>query len=193
MSHQDQGRRRAQRTHGDDLYQVLQWLVPKATLKGIAFRDDCTWTPRTLAFAGLLWAWSDFRPLVERFGAARKIIRHWFGKQHEPAESYQAFVKLLRKWTDTFLGVLQQAFRQHMREALGCVWQVGQWLVFAVDGSRVNVPRTRNNEQRYSPKSSLSREAQKKRRRKARRRRAEQEARERKANVPRIWLTVLWI
>jgi IS4 transposase len=191
MSHQDQGRRRAQRTQGDDLYQVLQWLAPKSIFKGITFRDDCTWTPQSLLFAGLLWAWSDYRPLVERFSAARKIIRHCFGKQHEPAESYQAFVKLLRKWTDTLLGVLQQAFRQRMRDALASLWRVGAWLVFAVDGSRVDVPRTRKNEERYSPKSRLSREAQKKRRR-ARRRRAEQEARERKANVPRIWLTVLW-
>jgi len=191
MSHQDHGRRRAQHTHADDLYRALQWLVPRAVLKGIAFRNDCTWTPLSLAFAGLLWAWSDLRPLVQRFSATRKIIKHWFGKQHEPAESYQAFVKLLRKWTDPLLVALQQAFRLRMREALSCVWRVGRWLVFAVDGSRVDVPRTRKNEERYSPKSRLSREAQKKRRQ-ARRRRAQQEARERKANVPRIWLTVLW-
>jgi hypothetical protein len=58
----------------------------------------------------------------------------------------------------------------------------------------VDVPRTRGNEERYSPKSKLSREAQKRRRqrRRQRRRRALQAARERKANVPRIWLTMLW-
>ena len=74
------------------------------------------------------------------------------------------------------------------------LWMVVGWIVFAIDGSRVDVPRTRANEQWYSPKSKLSRKAQKRRRqrrrRRAQRRGAEQAAR--KANVPRIWLTVLW-
>jgi hypothetical protein len=65
------------------------------------------------------------------------------------------------------------------------------WLVFAVDGSRMDVPRTRKNEERYSAKSKLSRNAQK-RRRVAKRRYSAMKARERKANVPRIWPTMMW-
>src|SRR5208283_606994 len=76
-------------------------------------------------------------------------------------------------------------------QTLAAVWRVQGQLVFAVDGSRVDVPRTRKNEARYSPKSKLSRAAQKRRRR-ARRRRSLREARQRKANVARIWLTMLW-
>jgi hypothetical protein len=68
---------------------------------------------------------------------------------------------------------------------------VGRWLVFAVDGSRIKVPRTRSNEARYSPKSKLSRKAQQ-RRRQQRRKRLRKQAREEQANVPQIWLTVLW-
>lgn len=197
MSHQDQGRSSAERTHGDDLCQALRWLVPKRVVGKISFRDDCTWTPYMLALAGLLWAWSDYRPLVDRFAAARKIIRHWFGRQQEPAASYQAFIKLLRKWTEPLCALLQQAFRERMAEALVNAWTVGGWIVFACDGSRVDVPRTRRNEIRYSPNSPLARAAQKrarkrKRRRLSKKRRAQQEARQRKANVPRIWLTVLW-
>ena len=29
------------------------------SLSGIAFRPECTWKPKTLVFADLLWAWSD--------------------------------------------------------------------------------------------------------------------------------------
>lgn len=196
MSHQDQGRQPAERTHADDLYQALQALLPKRALQGITFRDDCTWTPRALLFAGLLWAWSDLRCLGERFVAARKIIKHWFGKQQEPAGTYQAFVKLLQKWTGPLRAVVEQVFRKRMAEGLATVWKIAGWVVFACDGSRIDVPRTRRNEERYSPKSKLSREAQKRRRRTRRQRRAKlralQEARQRKANIPRIWLTVLW-
>ena len=161
------------------------------SMSGVVFRPECTWTPETLVFAALLWAWSDEKTLIERFTTARKIILHGGGVQQEPARSYQAFVKMLCKWTEPLREVLSTAFRQRMAQALAAVWMIEGWLVFAVDGSKVDVPRTRKNEDRYSPKSKLSREAQK-RRRKARRRRSSRESRQRKANVPRIWLTMLW-
>src|SRR6202521_611427 len=193
MAHQDQGRKGGERSHADDLYRVIQWLLANVSLKNIGLREDCTWTRRSLVCACLLWAWSDEKTLTERFTTIRKIIRYRFGKQREPAESYQAFTKLMRKWTEPLMRLLKEAFRRRMTTALANAWKVEDWVVFAVDGSRVDVPRTRKNEERYSPKSKLSREAQKRsRRRKSRRRRTAQDARARQANVPRIWLTVLW-
>jgi IS4 transposase len=191
MAHQDQGRIGSFCTHAHDLHQALQWLLAGVPLSGIGFRLDCTFTPLTLVFAGLLWAWSDEKTLIERWSTARKVIIDRFPGQAEPAGSYQAFVKLLRKWTEPLRAVLSAAFRRRMPEIFGAVWRVGRWVVFAADGSRVDVPRTRRNEERYSPKSKLSREAQKRRRR-ARRRRNREAARQRKANVPQIWITALW-
>jgi hypothetical protein len=191
MSHQDFGGNGAVGSHADDLYKAFQWLVPKKCLGGLHFRADCTWTAHLLAFGAVPWSWSDYRNLGERFQNVHKIIKHRFGKQCKPATSYQAFIKLLRKWTPTLLKCLTQAFRDKMRETLSAAWEIAGWLVFAVDGSRVGVPRTRRNEERYSPRSKLSRGGQK-RRRARRRRKRRKPARERQANVPQIWLTVLW-
>lgn len=191
MAHQDQGLAVERCGNAHDLHGALRWLLSGVSLSGIVFRLDCTWTPQALIFAGLLWAWSDEKTLFERFATSRKIIKILFGEQAEPATSYQAFVKLLRRWTAPLMGVLQIAFRNRMIRALARVWKIEGWEVFAADGSRVDVPRTRKNEARYSPKSKLSREAQK-RRRQRRRRQSSQEARQRKANVPRIWMTVVW-
>jgi hypothetical protein len=73
------------------------------------------------------------------------------------------------------------------------VWTVAGWIVFAGDGSRIDVPRTRSNEKQYAPQSALARAARRrvKRSRSTKRRRA-QERRQRKANVPQIWLTTMW-
>ena len=125
-----------------DLGKALRWLLRGVSLGGIVFRSDCTWTPRSLICAALLWAWSDEKTLWERFATSRKIIKILFGKQAEPAKSYQAFIKVLRKWTDPLLQVLQVAFRRRMVQALASVWKVEGWLVFAGDGSKVDVPRT---------------------------------------------------
>jgi len=113
------------------------------------------------------------------------------GKQEQPATSYQAFVKLLRKWTEPLRELLTEAFRRRTRESLAPLWKVAGWVVLAVDGSRCDLPRTRRNEQRYACKSKLSRAAQKRRTRRSKRRR-QQQARERKANLPQVWLTMLW-
>jgi IS4 transposase len=191
MTLQDQGRKTNTCTHARQLYQALCWLLTGLSTDCVVLRPDCTWTVWTLVFAGILWSWSDEKTLIERFAVARKIIMFWRVGQQQPAESYQAFVKLLRKWTDPLLLLLREAFRRKMQNTLARVWKVAGWVVFACDGSRVDVPRTRQNEERYSPRSKLSRAAQK-RRRQAKRRRARRSARERKANVPRIWLTVLW-
>jgi hypothetical protein len=190
MSHQDLVRKAASETHAADLWKVFQWLTPARCFESVEFRRSCHWTPRTLVFAALLWSWSDFSKLGRRFQQASQIIRGLFKKQHVPEVSYQAFIKLLDRWTDRLLECLLTAYRDKMRTALAASWQVGKWLVFAVDGSRMKTPRTRANEERYSPKSKLSRKAQQRRRR--RKRRLRKRAREEQANVPQIWLTMLW-
>lgn len=189
MEHQDQRRQGASRSCADDLFTALGWITAKSDWRGIGMRKDCTWTPRNLVFAGLLWAWSDEKTLGDRFAIARKIIRRTAAKQDELATSYQAFIKLLLKWTQPLLALLIPAFRARMQQALTKVWRVASWFVLACDGSRVDVARTRGNEDRYSPKSKLSRAAQARRRAKHR---TKEQARQRKANVPSIWLTMLW-
>ena len=137
MAHQDQGRKPAPCSHARDLHRALRWLMAGVSLSGIVFRFNCTWAPESLVFMGLLWAWSDERTLLERFATARKIITSWVGEQHQPATSYQAFIKVLRKWTEPLLAILRPAFRECMAKALANVWAIAGWVVFAADGSKV--------------------------------------------------------
>jgi hypothetical protein len=160
--------------------------------KSIALRKDCTWTAWKLACTAILWTWSDEKTLGERFVTARKIICFGRPRQDEPATSYQAFTKLLRKWTGPLVELLAQAFRAKMQHVLPSHWTVAGWFVLACDGSRIEVPRTRGNEARYSPKSKLSRAAQRRRTRRRTKRRTAELARQRKANIPSVWLTTLW-
>jgi len=197
MSHQDLVGDAGERTHAAELWQAWQWLTSGRCFQGIQFRQDCTWTVQTLAFAAVLWGWSDQRNLTDRFQDARQIIAFLGVTQGELGCSYQAFIKLLRKWTSVLRVALTQVFRGKMRTELGSVWQTHGWCVFAADGSRINVPRTRGNEERYCPHSKLSRAAQRRRqnsKRSKQRKKAlrARQAREAKAAVPLIWLTVLW-
>jgi IS4 transposase len=192
MAHQDQGRCGAEGTGADELYQALRWTTAKANWAPIQLRKDCTWTPWWLVFTALLWALSDQKTLGDRFQDARKITGRLRPGQDEPAASYQAFTKLLCRWTGPLLAVLRRAFQARMRQSLKRVWRVGQFVVLACDGSRIGLPRTRGNEARYSSRSKLSRAARKLRSRRRRQRRSRLQARQRQANVPTMWLTTLW-
>jgi hypothetical protein len=100
--------------------------------------------------------------------------------QHESV-SYQAFVKLLRRHSALLLFALVEALQRRMREGLARSYRVAGYLVFGVDGTRIDVPRSLANEQAFGAARCRTR-------RRGRRRRSDQK----KAAAPRIWLTMLW-
>ena len=132
----------SKRLNAEYLRLALQWLLVGAGWSVIGFRADCTWTPQWLSSTALLWAWSDEGTLVERFQTARKIALFRCPPPSDPAGSYQAFTKLLRQWTGALVVVLRTALRRWMEQSLAVCWRVGGFVMFGVDGRRVDLPRT---------------------------------------------------
>ena len=193
MSHQDHGCHSASTANHQALKDALDWLLGGVALSGMSFRQDATWSPLGLIVTALLWAWSDEKTLKERFGTARKIAHRAWRWVKKPATSYQAFMKMLRKWTTPLLSALAGVFRERMRRELRLRFAIAGYAIFGVDGSRLELPRTRSNEQRFSPRSSRAKRKAKEKlqRRKSKRQRAVC-SREKKANSPQMWLTTLW-
>src|ERR1700733_4434464 len=115
MSQQDTGRDSWFIYNHQALKRSLDWLLDGVSFAGATFREDCTWTPRLLVMTALLWAWSDEKTLTGRFATARKIACKMCAWLVEPATSYQAFTKVLCKWTDTLVAAVQTVFRAAMR------------------------------------------------------------------------------
>lgn len=187
MSHQDKDCHRC-RYNAEYLKLAIHWLLSCGDWNSIQFRADCTWLPRQLAAAALLWAWSDELTLGERFVTARRIAEHLYQPQQEFAGSVQSFLKLLVRWTGSLVALLQGAFRRRMQEALAAQWTVAGWIVFGVDGSRVDLPRTQSHEAAYS----LARDRKGKKVKRNRRLKPRTAAHTKKANTPQMWLTLLF-
>ncbi|MCC7474333.1 MAG: transposase [Pirellulales bacterium] len=115
----------------------------------------------------------------------RKIAIGLAGGQQQLAKTYQAFTKILRRWTDELVPLLQVALHERMQQALPHHWRVGGFILFGVDGSRVELPRTRSHEQAYST-------IRRKRRGKNRRGKRLSAQHAKKANSPQLWLTTMW-
>jgi Transposase DDE domain len=196
MSHQDTDGHTVSAAHHQALKQALDWLWNSAPLSNVKFRDECTWTPKGLIFTAILWAWSDEKTLTDRFFLARKVIVVMAILARIPATTYQAFLKMLSTWTVTLTTVLVVASRQRMQTDLADRFKVCGFQVFGVDGSRLELPRTESNEKRFSPASARPGARAKLRRQPRRRTRSQasraRRAREKKANSPQMWLTVMF-
>lgn len=207
MSHQDQGRSPSGESHLQTLKRTIAWYLDECDFSEISFRDDCSWTPRSLTAAALVWALGDECNLTDRFVSARKIIARLFPQQ-EPARSYQAFLKILKRWTAALLAALMVCFRRRMQRGDAGEFLTGGFAAFAVDGSRVELPRTASNQQAYCAQNNKKppsgkrggqhkgRNGRNKKKRKAggnkRRRSPRGRSVQQKLDNPNVWLTTMW-
>ncbi len=180
--------------------QAVDWLLPPALFTRMSTRAGARWKPRMLAVAALLWASSDLTNLKDRFFHARKIVGRIFRWQMPPGESYQGFMKMLCKWHAELTLAIGPQIRVQMREALPGKWEIAGYVVFASDGSRVELSRTGALEKAYSPTKKRKKKSQRKKNgkqqrranRRAKNKKQSAQSIEKKSNSPQMWLTLLW-
>ena len=115
-------------------------------------RRGSKWSARMLAVVALLWAWSGLPTLGERFVDACKVARKAFRWLPRTGETYQGFMKQLRKWHFALKVLGMGELRAVMQQDLFGQWKIAGYVIIAGDGSRVELPRTESNEAAYSPK-----------------------------------------
>ncbi len=178
MPHQDTTCPTPTAPNHQDLKAVLDALFRHADLDGIGFRGLCTWTPQSLIVTALLWSWSDESTLTKRFAKARKIAILTLGLTALMAATYQAFLKRLRRWTAVLAVAVVSALRQRLQQELPERYTIHGYVVFGVDGSRLELPRTGSHQDHFAPKAKaeVPRTA----------------AAQKKADSPQMWLTVMF-
>ena len=182
--------------------QAVDWLLAPTLFAAMRTRAGAKWKPRMLAAAALLWACSDLANLKDRFVQARKIVGRVFRWQLPPGQTYQGFTKMLHKWHVELMLAIVPHVRVQMREVLPGEWEIAGYVVFAADGSRIELARAESLEKAYSPtkkrKKKSPRKKNGKKRSRANRRAKNKnktqsaESIEKKANSPQMWLTLLW-
>ena len=202
MSHQERKSKECIVVNHQSLKQAIDVLLPTSVFRGINMRHGSKWRARMLAMVALLWAWSGVPTLVERFFDACKVAQkayRWLTR----GETYQGFIKQLRKWHFELKVACMGELRVLMQQDLFGQWKVAGFVIIAGDGSRVELPRTESNEAAYSPKRKKQGSQQKRRgKTKAKRgrrgkqpRQAKRQSKEsisKKINSPQMWLTLFW-
>lgn len=199
MSHQDGKSEEQIVVNHESIKQAVNSLFTARVFQGISVRRGSKWTPRILAVTALFWAWSAMEGLKERFQAARKLTAKIFRWLPDPGETYNGFLKQLRKWHVELQVLCIGELRMHMKQDLFGQWEIAGFVVIAGDGSRIELPRTQSNEAAYSPKRKKKSRKQARGKAKASRgkrwrkvKRQSEESIRKKANSPQMWLTLFW-
>jgi hypothetical protein len=103
------------------------------------------WRGWELVLTAVLLAWESGGSLAQRFATTGLTLRQWWPKK-PLGRTYQGFIKALLRYSPALLETMTGALRTALRATAGPFWQRQGWVAFAVDGSRIECPRTAANE-----------------------------------------------
>jgi Transposase DDE domain len=201
-SRKDNGKRRSNypppKTNGHDVRRAIEWIVSDGIFAAVRLHGNVKWKPFGLVSLAIFWVWSSQPGLVEAAKDAIGTVADLFGKGAVAVSSYQALTAALVRYTPQLLPALWGRLQSLMQQTGQAGWRVGKWLVLAFDGSRLGVPRTQRNEERFNKPRKPRRN--KKSRKKRRGRHAERKWPKRSTKshydpqpvAPQMWLTLVW-
>lgn len=183
-------------TQGEQMANALDWIVNQEMFADVRLHGNVKWVVLDLVRVAVLWVWSSKRTLVESADDA-------IGKSQElfravRIKSYQVLMNALEKYTPQILPRLWKRMHLLMEKVGSARFRIGLWLVLAVDGSRLNVPRTRANEQRFCKPATHRKKRHNKKKNKRGRHATKRAPVSRKKHYnpqpvgPQPWLTLLW-
>ena len=141
--------------------------LPAPIFSFFAKTSGLGWAARMLVFAAILMSWDDAATLGKRFGRARSSVTEMFRPRRKLGKTYQGFIARLLSLHERLLASVTLHLRRVLEQMAGSFWTREGLPAFAVDGSRIECPRTRKNEAAFGHAGK-------------------------KGCGPQMWLTTLW-
>lgn len=177
--------------NGKTVRDAVAWAIDRQIFAHLKVHGNTGWQIGDLILLAVIWVWSNDTTLTGAFVEAHRWSMDVLGRA--AVETYQGFIKALAAWTASWLPLLWQHLHRLMEEQGGEHWRIGRWVPLAVDGSRVSVPRTKDNEKAFcAPNFGKSRKAQERRKQRAKNKRVRRRVKEAQPVKPQIWVTLLW-
>lgn len=149
MTRQRNGKPANAKGYHSQLLHVMGKHLPQRGLPLISDDQRVRWTDRLLTVVAVLMAWGDAAVAGDAFAAAREVAVSMYRSRRRPGRHLGGFLERLCRSTARLLKVLVPALRAAGIKAAGPTWQWGRWVLMAVDGTRIDCPRTASNEQAF--------------------------------------------
>jgi hypothetical protein len=130
----------------------LRRVIPAAVWQGffgqVAVHGDprIRWTAKYVVLCWIVMGWSARRHLRDRFGEGRQLLAALFARRRRPGGTYPGLVKAAQRLGVEAFQRFWGSLRGGLPARLRSIWIWHGWTVMAVDGSRVEAPRTRCNQ-----------------------------------------------
>jgi hypothetical protein len=185
----DSRKQSKQALNGTTLRAAVAWVLDAKIFAHLPVHGNTGWQVIDLIMLAVVWVWSGNTTLTGAFAEAHGWSMQVLGRA--AVGTYQGFLKALVTWTATLLPLIRERLHQLMEQQGRKHWRVGLWLALAVDGSRISVPRTKDNEKAFcAPNYGKGKTA------KYRKKKGKGKRRQRKEKMqpvkPQIWITLLW-
>lgn len=113
---------------------------------GVQTDPRIRWTAKYIVFCWVVMGWSLQGQLTRRFQEGGELLARLYPRRRRPGGSYQSLVQATHRVGIEAPHQLWCCLRQTIPKRLGPIWLWYGWTVMAVDGSRVEAPRTRANQ-----------------------------------------------
>ena len=130
----------------EDLAEAIRKCLPSQFFAQWRLSKGLRWTPQRIVWMALLMAYCAEQTLGERFDAVRDVLKETF-PHGQLGTSYTGWFEAQAHWIEALRPALSRRLRQQLRAFAGRHWTRQGWCAFAVDGSRVECPRTVANEE----------------------------------------------
>jgi hypothetical protein len=141
----DRRQRRTQASYRHGLIDAIGKLLPGQFFSRWPVVAGSKWSPQRVFWMAMLMVWSAEQTLQARFEDTRQVVRLLFPKW-KLGHTYTGWYEAQLKWLTPLQPALGKRLRQQLQTKAGRHWQREGWCAFAVDGSRVECPRTAANE-----------------------------------------------
>jgi hypothetical protein len=184
-------------TNGDDLRRATDWVLAEEMFSNLEVHGNVKWKAMgvsALVRLAIFWMWSAESSIVEAASDAITIVTRIFGSV--AVNSYQSLTNALRRYGDQIRPVLTHRLHGLMEKSDKSGFRIGLWLALAVDGSRLDVPRTLKNERQFC--KATQKKKSKKSKSRGRHAKSKKAPTHKKKHYnpqpvgPQMWLTLIW-
>jgi hypothetical protein len=146
MSSRRIGKQSNDGSYQSELRRAISRYLPHEGLATLPGNRLQRWTARLLVIGAILMAWDPGQTLVDRFESAYSFLAKSFGSRRRPGRTYVGFIAALARKSETLLATVSKHLRRCVQNAAGDRWTIGGWVVLGFDGSKINCPMTKANE-----------------------------------------------
>lgn len=146
MKRQRIGQRNKAGAYHSQLLEAIRKYLPQ---RGLALQSSdrrIRWTDRMLVITAILMTWQMASTLQDAFESAREVLVSMYGSRRRAGKCLVGFLRALEKRSEALLAKVVAASRVGVQKVAGRAWRMGPWVVMAVDGTRIDTPRTAANE-----------------------------------------------